>query len=62
MQDVFGEVDDLLEMYAERKATAVLSKDDEEEEASLEPADEDDPEALAAFEEQKVISPCKPVD
>lgn len=52
MQDVFGDVDDLLGMYAERRATNVLSRDDEEEEdEALEPADEEDPDAVAAFEE-----------
>ena len=55
MQDVFGDVDDLLEMYAEKRATAILSKDEEGEEG-LEPADEEDVDAVASFEEQKVCS------
>ena len=52
MQEVFGDVDDLLERYAERRATAILSKDGEEEEeegyTALEPVDEEDPDAVAA--------------
>ena len=55
MQDVFGDVDDLLEMYAEKRATAILSKEGEaDEEEPLEPADEEDPDAVAAYEEQQV--------
>lgn len=53
MQEVFGDVDDLLEMYAEKKATVVLSKDDDNDEP-IEPADEEDPDAVAAYEEQLV--------
>lgn len=51
MQDIFGNVDDLLEMYAEKRASAVLSKDDDE---ILDPADEEDPDAIAAYEERLV--------
>jgi hypothetical protein len=53
MQDIFGNVDDLLEMYAEKRASAVLGKEDDE---ILDPADEEDPDAIAAYEERLVRS------
>ena len=51
MQDIFGDVDDLLEMYAEKRATVMLGKEVEEEEEG--PA-EDDPDDIAAFEARQV--------
>lgn len=54
MQEIFGDVDDLLEMYAEQRATVSLGKDGEEEDEAeaLELADEEDPDAVAAHDEQ----------
>ena len=54
---MFGDVDDLLEMYAEKKATAILSRDEDEDEP-MDPADEEDPDAVAAYEEQLVRRQC----
>lgn len=57
MQEVFGDVDDLLEMYAERKATAMLGREEDvDQQESMDPAIEEDPEAMAAFEERQACS------
>jgi len=51
MQDIFGDVEDLLEVYAEKRAAALLSKDGGDEEG-LDPAEED-PDIIATFEERQ---------
>jgi hypothetical protein len=56
MQDLFGNVDDLLEMYAEKRASAVLGREEDE---VLDPADEEDPDAVAAYEE-RLVRPMHP--
>ena len=52
MQEVFGDVDDLLTMYAERRTTALEGIDEEDEEAVE--LDDEDSDAIAAHEEQVV--------
>ena len=54
LQDIFGDVDDLLEIYAEKKAANVLREEGEDEEIPP-PADDDaDPDALDAYQERLV--------
>ena len=53
LQDIFGDVDDLLEKYAEKKAAHVLLEDDDEEDPDP-PLDDDDAEAMEAYQERLV--------
>ena len=57
MQDIFGDVNELLELYTERKAAAVLGRDESAEDLAA-PEDEDDEEALAAYQQQLACILC----
>lgn len=53
LRDIFGDVDDLLEMYAEKKAAHVLQEDGDEDNLDP-PLDDDDADAMEAYQERLV--------